>query len=90
MELTEEQQIKLDYNNNVKAIKQVRKDLDATLTNILKLPRSRETSLTCTKIEEGIMWLGKELKRLGETNPYPDSYDPTNTKIEPTADGLRN
>ena len=82
--------IQQNYDENVKAIKQARKDLDLVITNILELPRSRETDLCCTKIEEGIMWLGKELKRLGESNPYPDSYDPTNTKIEPTADGLKN
>lgn len=82
--------IKNNYDENVKAVKQARKDLDAILSNIISLPKSRETSLTITKIEEGIMWLGKELKRLGEQNPYPDSYDPTNTKIEPTADGLKN
>ena len=82
--------IQKNYDNNVKAVKQARKDLDKILTDIKLLPRSRETSLTITKIEEGIMWLGKDLKRLGEENPYPDSYDPTNTKIEPTADGLKN
>ena len=26
-----------------------------------------------------------ELKRLGNANPYPNSYNPENTKIEPTA-----
>ena len=30
-----------------------------------------------------------DLKRLNEANPYPNSKDPTNTKIEPTADGLK-
>lgn len=29
------------------------------------------------------------LKRLGEANPYPDSYNPDNAKIEPTVDGLK-
>ena len=29
------------------------------------------------------------LKRLNEPNPYPDSYNPSNAKIEPTADGLK-
>ncbi len=43
------------------------------------------------------MWLGMRLKALNEMqpdalkspNPYPSSYDPTNTKVEPTADGLK-
>jgi hypothetical protein len=36
------------------------------------------------------MWLGMNLKRLNEANPYPSSKDPnTGDKIEPTADGLK-
>jgi len=35
------------------------------------------------------MWLGMDLKRLNEANPYPDSYKPENDKIAPTADGLK-
>ena len=42
------------------------------------------------------MWLGMDLKRINEANPgsgvgnpYPNSKDPSNTKIEPTADGLK-
>lgn len=43
-----------------------------------------------TKLQEAVMWLGMDLKRLGTPNPYPSSKDPsTGTKIEPTADGLK-
>ena len=35
------------------------------------------------------MWLGMDLKRLNEPNPYPDSYDVSNAKIAPTADGMK-
>ena len=36
------------------------------------------------------MWLGMDLKRLNQPNPYPSSKDPsTGSKIEPTADGLK-
>lgn len=36
------------------------------------------------------MWLGMDLKRLGEQNPYPYSKDPkTGAVIDPTADGLK-
>ena len=36
------------------------------------------------------MWLGMDLKRLNDVNPYPSSKDPsTGIKIEPTADGLK-
>ena len=36
------------------------------------------------------MWLGMDLKRINDTNPYPSSKDPsTGTKIEPNADNLK-
>jgi len=74
----------------VKEVKQWRKDLDVTLQQLkLSQPSSREKSLTITKLQEAIMWLGMELKRLGEANPYPESYNPASSKVEPTADGLK-
>ncbi len=84
--------------------KQWRKDLDEVLQKIKRgsdtkrerltsedHPRgSRERSLTVTKLQEAIMWLGMDLKDIGETpNPYPHSYDPASPVIEPTADGLK-
>lgn len=70
--------------------KQFRKDLDGILQLLKNSPRkSRERSLAQTKIEEGIMWLGMDLKALNEVNPYPESYNPASPKIEPTADGLK-
>lgn len=79
--------------------KQYRKDLDAVLQR-LKLSSiptgpspcraSRERSIAITKIQEAIMWLGMDLKDIGETpNPYPHSYDPQSPVIEPTAEGLK-
>lgn len=71
--------------------KQWRKELDETLQKIKTSDRqSRERSLAVTKIQEAVMWLGMDLKDIGETpNPYPHSYDPASPVIEPTADGLR-
>lgn len=80
---------KISHEDQVKAVKQIRKDLDADLQKMKELQKSRETSLAITKVQEGIMWLGMELKRLNETNPYPESYNPENSKISPTADGLK-
>lgn len=56
--------------------------------------RSRERSLAVTKLQEAVMWLGMDLKAIndesgGAENPYPNSKDPSNTKIDPTADGLK-
>jgi hypothetical protein len=78
------------YENEVIANKQLRKDLDEKIQEVKKLPSSRERSLAITKLQEAVMWLGMDLKRLGEVNPYPSSKDPnTGTIIEPTADGLK-
>ncbi len=74
----------------VVANKQLRKDIDENIQKIKALPTSRERSLAITKLQEGVMWLGMDLKRLNEDNPYPSSKDPsTGDKIEPTADGLK-
>ena len=69
--------------------KQLRKDTDDIIQRIKSLPPSRERSLAITKLQEGVMWLGMDLKRLNEPNPYPNSKDPSNTIIEPTADNLK-
>ena len=73
----------------VKANKELRKELDASLQKLKDLPPSRERSLSITKIQEAVMWLGMDLKRLGEQNPYPNSKNPENTIIDKTADGLK-
>ena len=73
----------------VVADKELRRDIDAQIQKVKGLPPSRERSLSITKLQEAVMWLGMDLKRLNEANPYPDSKDPSNTKIEPTADGLK-
>jgi hypothetical protein len=75
------------WEQAVKFTKQCRVDLDEILQKLQTADRkSRQRSLTMTKIEEAIMWLGKDLQDLNTPNPYPDSKDPTNTKIEPAAD----
>lgn len=78
------------YHDDVVANKQLRKVLDEKIQILSKLPKSRERSLSITKLEEAVMWLGMDLKRLGEKNPYPSSKDPnTGAAVEPTADGLK-
>ena len=80
---------KEDPGFEVKFNKQLRQELDASLQRLKNITGSHERSLSITKLQESIMWLGMDLKRLNETNPYPDSYDATNTKIAPTADDLK-
>ena len=70
--------------------KRLRKEIDEKIQALKYLPPSRERSISITKLQEAVMWLGMDLKRLGTENPYPSSKDPTTgTKIEPTADGLK-
>ncbi len=77
------------YEQEVIGNKSLRKATDEIIQSIKNLPNSRERSLAITKLQEGVMWLGMDLKRLGETNPYPNSKDASNIKIEPTADNLK-
>ena len=77
------------YEEEVMGNKQLRKDTDDIIQRIKNLPASRERSLAITKLQEGVMWLGMDLKRLGENNPYPNSKDASNLTIEPTADNLK-
>lgn len=80
----------MGHEEQVVANKAARKQGDLLIQIIKQLPASRERSLAITKFQEGVMWLGMDLKRLGEANPYPSSKDPsTGDKIEPTADGLK-
>ena len=80
----------MNLEQEVVANKQLRKDIDEQIQKIKDLPSSRERSLAITKLQEGVMWLGLDLKRLNESNPYPSSKDPsTGSVIEPTADGLK-
>lgn len=80
--MTQEDEIMFD--------KDMRKQIDEILQMVKVAPASRERSLAITKLQEGIMWLGMDLKRLGTPNPYPSSKDPeTGSKVEPTADGLK-
>ena len=80
----------MDINLEIPKVKQLRKDIDDVIQRVKKLDSCKEVSICVTKLQEAVMWLGMDLKRIGETNPYPNSKDPsTGTKIEPTADNLK-
>lgn len=78
-----------EQNFNIRKDKELRKKLDENLQELKNLPKSRERALGITKVEEAIMWLGKDLKRLNQPDPYPESKNPENTTVHPTADGLK-
>ena len=70
--------------------KQLRVELDHILQRMKTSPRqSRSRSLSMTHLEDAILRLGMDLKELDTPNPYPNSYDPSNTTVDPTADGLK-
>ena len=80
----------MDINLEIPKVKQLRKDIDDVIQRVKTLDNCREVNICITKLQEAVMWLGMDLKRIGETNPYPNSKDPsTGTKIEPTADNLK-
>lgn len=80
----------MDINLEIPKVKQLRKDIDDVIQRVKSLDGCREVSICITKLQEAVMWLGMDLKRIGDINPYPNSKDPsTGTKIEPTADNLK-
>lgn len=65
--------------------KTIRKALDETLQLLKSYEgRSRERSLSMTKIQEAIMWLGMDLEILKEGESfYVISHNPENTTVDP-------
>ena len=68
--------------------KQIRVDIDDIIRRIDNMKSCRETSLVKTKLQEAIMWMGMNLKRLGNPNPYPNGRDINNEKVDKTANNL--
>ncbi len=83
------EELKAASDAEIVADKELRVALDAQLQKLKSLPQSRERNLSITKLQECIMWLGMDLKRLNDTRPYPNSYKPENTIVEKTADNLK-
>jgi hypothetical protein len=86
------EEVKMPYPSRTEEIvadKQLRKDLDEKIQEVKNLPSSHERSLAITKLQEAVMWLGMDLKRLNEADPYPNGNDVNTDKIDPTADGLK-
>lgn len=63
----------IERTEEISANKQLRKEIDEKIQQVKALPASRERSLTITKLQEAVMWLGMDLKRLNNENPYPSS-----------------
>lgn len=59
----------MDTEQEIKQIKELRRDMDSILQRLKSLSASRERSLSITKLQESIMWLGMDLKRLAGLAP---------------------
>lgn len=71
-------------------IKRLRQHIDTIIQKVKNLESCRETSICIIKLQEAVMWLGMDLKRLKEPNPYPHSKDPNSGDIiDETADNLK-
>lgn len=81
--------IRKQWEEDVRFDKQLRKDLDGYVQKLHEAAPSRERSLAITKLQEAVMWLGMDLKRLGPSEPYPESKNPDSLRIDPPADGLK-
>ena len=44
-------------------VKELKKDFDNLLAKVEQLPRTRALSLVITKLEEGTMWLEREIRK---------------------------
>lgn len=44
-------------------VKELKKDFDNLLAKVEQLPCTRELSLVITKLEEGTMWLEREIRK---------------------------
>ena len=100
IERAELEQVKLDIdehmgelfelysNNEIIMSKQIRIDTDDIIRRVKNMPVSSEAHMSLIKLQEAIMWMGMNLKRLGNPNPYPNSRNTNNTKVDKTADNL--
>lgn len=85
----------MSIEEEIVAVKTFRRDCDVQIQSVKALPQSRERALVITKLQEAVMWAGMDLKRINDANPgaspnpYPNSKDPSNTKIEPTDGGMK-
>lgn len=89
-------------DEKVQQSKDWRKRLDAILQEMKEQQRSeargedtRHLALSITHTEDAVMRQGMRMKAINETNPgaapnpYPQSYNPDNAQVEPTADGIK-
>jgi hypothetical protein len=67
-------------------IKEIRQHIDHLMIQSKQLTSNREMALAYTNMQRGSMWLGLVLQALGTANPYPESMNTENKKIEERTD----
>lgn len=70
----------------MKNTRELRLEIDTCINSVKLLTSSREVSLAFTNLQRAKMWLGQVLAMSGDTNPYPESSNPSNLTIEPQAE----
>jgi hypothetical protein len=70
---------RMDKDQEIISTKQRCADIVAILQAVKELPPSREVSITITKLQESVVWLGMNLKRINEAAPGNDH--PKNRKL---------
>jgi len=81
---------KEDIDAGIIADKELRVGIDALIQKAKDLPASRERSLGINKLQEAVRWFGMHPKPPNDGRTcYPQSHNPTNTVVEPCADGLK-
>ena len=51
-------------DSEIRAINDLRQSIDVQIQRVKALPPSRERALVITKLQEAVMWLGMDLKRI--------------------------
>lgn len=81
-------------------VKSLRADITALVERVNKVIKTggagvAEATLCKRELQSSCHWLGETLREIDKTNPgaaptpYPNSKDPSNTKIDPPAPELR-
>ena len=52
--------------NDITLNKELRRDIDAQIQRLKSATQSRERSIAITKMQEAVMWLGMDLKRIND------------------------
>jgi len=76
------------YPLQVRFLKMQRVRLDKILIVLdqADVPKNRETASAKTAVQLAFMWMGKLLGDMGESNPYPESFNSANNQIEKRTD----